>query len=80
MNQYPPIYAAPLSGSAAIASAPNTVVLGFKLAEDCSVRVEFTGTVTQEAIEKFMKLLDISLDLPSQLNKRCSLVIGTNSL
>ena len=37
-------------------------VVGFKLSEECGVRVEFSGQVTQEAIDKLIKHLELSKD------------------
>jgi hypothetical protein len=38
------------------------LTLTLKLAEDATVRAEFFGHITQEAISKFIKLLEVSLD------------------
>lgn len=37
-------------------------VVGFKLTEECGARIEFLGEVTQEAINKLIKHLELSMD------------------
>ena len=42
--------------------ASEGTVLSFKISQDSEARIAFSGKVTQEAIEKLIKLLDISKD------------------
>lgn len=45
----------------------ESVVLWFRIARDCEVRAEFKGNVTQEAIRKLIKHLELSIeDFPNR--------------
>jgi RNase P/RNase MRP subunit POP5 len=47
----------------------NGVVLWFRIARDCEVRTEFKGRVTQEAVQKFIKHLELSIeDFPNRFD------------
>jgi hypothetical protein len=49
----------------------DELVLWFKLSEEAEVRAAFKGRVTQEAIRKFIQLLEVSLDtFPSKLETK----------
>jgi len=55
------------SGSASPSFAPPGETLEYRIADDCKVNLTFSGPVTQQAIEKLIKYLNLGLeDFPSK--------------